>query len=206
MTDAALRAQLAARLAVFDRQPLAINDLRHAAVAIVVTSGAAGDPAILLTRRPAKMGRHAGQYALPGGRVDPGETDADAALRELDEELGLSLPQDAILGQLDDYPTRSGFRMAPFVIWAGPAADLTPDPGEVAKVFHIPFTELDSTAIPLFEPGESPDRPVLYSDFPAVGTTMFSPTAAVIYQFREVCLRGQPTRVAHFDQPRFAWR
>ncbi|MEM0990925.1 MAG: CoA pyrophosphatase [Pseudomonadota bacterium] len=206
MTDAALRADLTARLAVFDPQPLAIDDLRPAAVAIVVTSNAAGRPAILLTRRPAKMGRHAGQYALPGGRVDPGETDADAALRELDEELGLSLPQDAILGQLDDYPTRSGFRMAPFVVWAGPDVDLTPDPGEVAKVFHIPFTELDSTGIPLFEDGESPDRPVLYSDFPSVGTTMFSPTAAVIYQFREVCLRGQPTRVAHFDQPRFAWR
>ena len=152
------------------------------------------------------MGRHAGQYALPGGKVDPGETDRDAAFRELHEELGLDLPPDAALGRLDDYPTRSGFRMAPFVFWAGANPALTPAPDEVARVFHIPFPELDSDAIPLFEPGEEPDRPVLYSDFPAVGTTMFSPTAAIVYQFREVCLRGQPTRVAHYDQPRFAWK
>lgn len=152
------------------------------------------------------MGRHAGQYALPGGRVDPGEADEDAALRELDEELGIRVPPSAVLGRLDDYPTRSGFRMAPFVVWAGAAPEIRPDPAEVAEVFHIPFEELDGEAIPLFEDGETTDRPVLYSDFPSIGTTMFSPTAAVMYQFREVCLRGLTTRVAHYDQPRFAWR
>ena len=152
------------------------------------------------------MGRHAGQYALPGGKVDPGETAEQAAFRELHEELGLDLSDDALLGRLDDYPTRSGFCIQPFVLWAGEDPVLTPAPDEVAQIYRIPFAEMDSDAIPLFSPGETAERPVLYSDFPSVGTTMFSPTAAVIYQFREVCLRGCSTRVAHYDQPRFAWK
>ena len=152
------------------------------------------------------MGCHAGQYALPGGKVDLGESAEQAAFRELEEELGLTLPPEALLGRLDDYPTRSGFRIQPFVLWGGADPALSPDAGEVAQVFRIPFSELDSPAIPLFQDGVEPDRPVLYSDLPSVGTTMFSPTASLLYQFREVCLRGQPTRVAHYDQPAFAWR
>ena len=182
------------------------NDLRDAAVAIVVTDDADGNPAILLTLRPVRMGRHSNQYALPGGKVDPGETAEDAAFRELHEELGLDLPRSALLGRLDDYPTRSGFRMSPFVLWAGRGAQIVPEPSEVASVHYIPFAELDSDAIPLFADGEAPDRPVLYSNFPALGTRMYSPTASIIYQFRDVALRGQATRVAHFDQPRFAWK
>jgi 8-oxo-dGTP pyrophosphatase MutT (NUDIX family) len=182
------------------------NDLRDAAVAIVVTDDADGKPAILLTLRPVRMGRHSNQYALPGGKVDPGETAEDAAFRELHEELGLDLPRSALLGRLDDYPTRSGFRMSPFVLWAGDGVEIIPEPSEVASVHHIPFAELDSDAIPLFSDGQTPDRPVLYSDFPALGTQMYSPTASIIYQFREVALRGQSTRVSHFDQPRFAWK
>lgn len=173
------------------------------AVVVVTTAGGAS---ILLTLRPDRMGRHAGQYALPGGKVDPGETDAQAAFRELHEELGLDLGTDALLGQLDDYPTRSGFRIRPFVLWGGEDPDLVPAPDEVAQIFRIPFNELDSPAIPVFEPGETEDRPVLCSEFPTLGTRMYAPTAAVIYQFREVCLKGLTTRVAHYDQPRFAWK
>ena len=182
------------------------NDLRDAAVAIVVTDDADGKPAILLTLRPVRMGRHSNQYALPGGKVDPGETAEDAAFRELHEELGLDLPRSALLGRLDDYPTRSGFRMSPFVLWAGDGVEIVPEPSEVASVHHIPFAELDSDAIPLFAKGQTPERPVLYSDFPALGTQMYSPTASIIYQFREVALRGQSARVSNFDQPRFAWK
>lgn len=205
--DGALRARLAANLAAFEVQALADPGLRPAAVALTVTSGADGAAALLLTMRPAKMGRHAGQYALPGGRVDPGETEAEAALRELHEELGLHLGPDALIGRLDDYPTRSGFRIAPFVVWAGPEAELTPAPDEVAVVHHIPFAELDDdTAIPHFADGAEPGRPVLFSRLPTLGHQMYAPTAAIMFQFREVALRGRATRVAHYDQPHFAWK
>lgn len=204
--DQALKDSVTAGLLTLAVTEIEDTGLRDAAVALVITSLPGGEAALILTRRPARMGRHAGQYALPGGKRDPGETLAEAALRETHEELGLALPSSALMGRLDDYPTRSGFRIAPFVVWAGPEARLTPSPEEVARVHHIPFAELDSTAIPIFDTGEDPARPVLYSEFPSLGTRMASPTAAIVYQFREVALRGTPTRVAHFDQPRFAWK
>ena len=197
---------LSANLATFPMQMIEDDSLRNASVAIVVTDDSDGNPAILLTLRPVRMGRHSNQYALPGGKVDPGETLEEAAFRELSEELGLSLPRSALLGRLDDYPTRSGFRISPFVLWAGADVTLVPEPSEVASIHHIPFHELDSDAIPLFDDGETPDRPVLFSNFPALGTQMYSPTASIIYQFREVALRGEATRVSHYDQPRFAWK
>lgn len=204
--DEGLRQRIADNLDAFPEKLIDDQDLRSAAVVIAVTTDPAGTPAILLTRRPARMGRHAGQYALPGGKVDPGETSEQAAFRELSEELGLNLPPEALLGRLDDYATRSGFRISPFVVWAGASPEITPQPDEVAAVHFIPFDDLVSDAIPLFDPGETPERPVLFSRFPSLGTTLYSPTGSLVYQFREVAILGQPTRVAHFDQPRFAWR
>jgi len=124
----------------------------------------------------------------------------------LEEELGLSLPETNILGRLDDYPTRSGFCISPIVIWAGPNVEIKPCPDEVDAVFYIPFSQLDSNEIPIFEQGVDPMRPVLCSSFSALGHRMYAPTAAVMYQFREVVIRGLETRVDHFDQPEFAWR
>jgi 8-oxo-dGTP pyrophosphatase MutT (NUDIX family) len=166
----------------------------------------AGEACILLTRRPSTLRRHAGQFALPGGRLDAGETAAQAALRELAEELRLDLPADALIGALDDYPTRSGFAITPFVAWGGPAHRIDPDPGEVARVHRIPFTDLDSEMIPHLDAGEPGQPPVLSAPLATLGHHVYAPTAAILYQFREVAMHGRPTRVAHFDQPRFAWR
>ena len=207
---AALREAIAARVGAFPRTVHAVDDHHHAAVALtVIEEGVGADlpglpalptpsraPALLLTRRALTLRRHAGQWALPGGRLDPGETPEQTALRELEEEVGLALPESAVLGCLDDFTTRSGFVMTPVVLWGGAAAALTPSPAEVASIHRIPLAEFVRDDAPRLEP---PHEPVGRSDIAA-------PTAALIYQFRELLCFGRVTRVAHFDQPRFAWR
>ncbi|HEX2892050.1 CoA pyrophosphatase [Vineibacter terrae] len=189
------------------------QELKRAAVAITVVArdeddafGRPGDAAFLLTRRAPKLRAHAGQLALPGGRVDAGETPQQAALRELDEELGLALDESHILGTLDDYPTRSGYLIAPVVLWAPLEAVITPNPAEVAHLFRIPLAELRRPESPeIFSIPES-DRPVIRLPTPMVNGHINAPTAAMLYQFREVALEGRATRVDHFDQPVWAWR
>jgi 8-oxo-dGTP pyrophosphatase MutT (NUDIX family) len=202
----ALRETIAARMAGFERHAITDPALRHAAVAIIVAEGEdPAEAAILLTRRPQHLNRHAGQYALPGGRMDAGETADAAALRETAEELGLILAPSAILGRLDDYPTRSGFCITPVVIWGGPGLVLTPDPNEVARVHHVPLRELDAPEVPDFEPPPDGSAPIFGIPLATLGHSLHAPTAALLYQFREVALRGAATRVAHLEQPRFAW-
>lgn len=162
------------------------------------------DAALLLTRRAATLRQHAGQWALPGGRLDAGETPEEAALRELEEEVGLRLPAGTVLGRLDDFVTRSGYVITPVVVWAGAAQALAPNPGEVASIHRIPIDELMRTDAPRLEAVSSSEHPVLR--MPVGQSWIAAPTAAVLYQFREVCLLGRPTRVAHFEQPAFAWR
>jgi len=200
-----LRARIEGNLATFDRRPIDDAALRHAAVAIVIVDGAGGQAALLLTTRPAGLKRHGGQYALPGGKLDEGETAETAALRELEEELGLTLDGGRIIGKLDDYPTRSGFRVTPVVVWGGDAGAIRPDPDEVDQVYHIPLADLMSPDIPHLEPGPD-DHPILSAPLATLGHQVFAPTAAMLYQFREVALMGRETRVAHYDQPAFAWK
>lgn len=164
-----------------------------------------GEACFLLTERPATLNRHAGQFALPGGRLDPAETDQAAALRELREELGLSVAAEAVLGRLDDFPTRSGFRMRPFVLWIEDDSTLAPDPAEVAHCFRVPLSDLFREGIPILREAPWSEHPVLSMHLASLDDEVHAPTAAVIFQFREVALAGRPTRVDHFEQPRFAW-
>ena len=180
-------------------------DMRHAAVALVVNPlDDTGDACFWLTRRAAKLRRHGGQFALPGGRVDDGETALQAALRELEEELGVSLGPADVLGTLDDFATRSGFCITPFVMWSGGGVTLAPDPTEVARVFHVPLDDLDSPAIPKLRESDTPGRHIMSAPIATMGHEIYAPTAAMLFQFREVALHGRATRVAHFDQPAFA--
>ena len=97
--------------------------------------------ALLLTRRSSRLKNHPGQWALPGGRLDPGETPEQAALREMQEEVGLAVSPSAILGRLDDYETRSGFVITPIVVWVGSADAASPNPDEVDSIHRIPVDE-----------------------------------------------------------------
>ena len=216
-----LRLSIQQRLQQTPVHSVADTDLRRAAVALVLVDAGFGaglpgfaqhpdwsdEAAFLLTRRATTLSSHAGQWALPGGRIDAGETAAAAALRELQEELGLQLPAGSVLGRLDDYTTRSGYVMTPFVVWAeiGPEPALRPDPAEVASAHRIPLSELLRADAPIIDPPhEGHDQPVLR--MPLGEHWVAAPTAAVLHQFSEWCLHGRPTRVAHFDQPRFTWR
>jgi 8-oxo-dGTP pyrophosphatase MutT (NUDIX family) len=202
--DLALRARVEANLAGFERRAHLDSELRPASVAIILTANEAGEACFLITRRSSKLKNHSHQWALPGGRVDEHETPVEAALRETHEEIGLVLSPDSILGVLDDFPTRSGFRMTPFVCWAEPGQTLRPNPEEVERLHVVPLSELHKPGVPVLREIPESDRPVL--SIPMLGTLIHSPTAAVIYQMSEVALHGRHTRVAHYEQPLFAWK
>jgi 8-oxo-dGTP pyrophosphatase MutT (NUDIX family) len=210
------------RLAEFPVIRASVDEAHHAAVAItLIDTGFGADlpglprhqswqssAALLLTRRSAQLRKHAGQWAFPGGRLDPGETVVETALREMHEEVGLNIGADEVLGQLDDFVTRSGFVMTPIVVWGGEQRETKPNPDEVASVHRIPLTEFLREDAPILSKEQSTqptsEHPVLR--MPVGSDHIAAPTAALIYQFREVCLLGKETRVAHYEQPEFAWR
>jgi 8-oxo-dGTP pyrophosphatase MutT (NUDIX family) len=174
--------------------------LTLAAVAIVVLNERM-TPCIPLLLRAPDLSRHAGQMALPGGKVNPGEHAGTAALRELREELGLDASADGIVGSLDDFETRSGFTITPVVVWSdATTADLEPARDEVAHVYMITLDEL-VRAVERAAPGIS-DSFCLGFNFGNV----YAPTAAILYQFSEVALGGRSQRVNDFYQPPFTHR
>ena len=201
--DENLRGTIADRLARFERRRLEDANLKRAAVAVTVVPHDAG-AAFLLTRRAPRLNAHGGQWALPGGRLDDGENETEAALRELSEEVALDLRPAHVLGMLDDYPTRSGYLITPVVVWADDTSAMHPNEAEVASIHKIALGELMREGSPVFVTIPESERPVIRL---LIGDAhIHAPTAAVLYQFAEVGLRGNATRVADFEQPVFAWR
>ena len=214
--DYQLRSHVLANLRDFRVESHDGGIARAAAVALVIVAVGDESPryasasplsceaALILTKRSAGLQNHAGQWALPGGSMDAGETAEQTALRELSEEVGIHLHNDAILGRLDDFITRSGFIITPVVIWGGEEVELTPNRTEVASIHRIPLTEFMRQDAPLLEAIPESREPVLL--MPVGRSWIASPTGAILYQFREVALEGRATRVSHYEQPYFAWQ
>ena len=212
--DKSLRAALATNLAAHERRAQPLEGRRHAAVAVVLVDsdpdrpesdilGVAGGASLLLCQRALRMTRHAGQWALPGGRIDAGETPLEAALRELDEELGVRLETHSVVGWLDDYATRSGFVITPVVLWGGANPALHPARDEVLAVYRLSLRELVDTE-PRFIAIPESDRPVL--QLPLGNELIHAPTGAVLFQLRQVGVLGRTgERVDEIGEPVFAW-
>lgn len=213
-----LRTLVIDRLGGFRRRAHVVDDRHHAAVTLTLVELGHGadveglsnpgdwsdEAALVLTRRAASLRRHAGQWALPGGRIDAGEGPQQAALRELAEEVALECAPEDVLGALDDFTTRSGFVITPVVVWGGRGDRMRPNPAEVASIHRIPLAEFGRPDAPLLDTLEGSEQPVLR--MPIGTTSIAAPTAALLYQFRELVLAGRVTRVDHYEQPRFAWR
>lgn len=198
------RQQIFENIGLFADERQTLDEHRHAAVAVTIMNHG-GEASVIATRRSPRLKEHSGQWALPGGRVDAGETAVQAALRELHEEINLELGEEHILGSLDDYVTRSGYVITPVVVWANVIEqELKPNPDEVASIHAFTFTELARKDSPNLERIPQSDREVLSMNY--LDDVIYAPTAALLYQFREVAIRGQATRVLHYDQPLFAWR
>jgi 8-oxo-dGTP pyrophosphatase MutT (NUDIX family) len=218
LCDDELRESIRRNLADFDVRKAPQGDDHRAAVALLVTDVGTGpdlpgfdtptewcaDAALMLTRRSESLRNHPGQWAFPGGRIDPGETVLGAALRELEEEVAVSLGEASVLGRLDDFVTRSGFAISPVIIWGGPHLGARRNPAEVASIHRIPLTEFCRDDAPLLDIADTSEHPILR--MPVGDDYIAAPTAAMIYQFREVGLCGNAVRVAHYEQPEFAWR
>ncbi|OMC18425.1 NUDIX hydrolase [Mycobacterium colombiense] len=163
-----------------------------------------GGAAFLLCRRASRLSSHAAQWALPGGRLDPGETAVHAALRELREEVGLELSDSTVLGLLDDYPTRSGYVITPVVVWGGGRLELRPAPDEVVAVYRVGLHQLQRDDSPRFIAIPESPRPVV--QIPLGNDLIHAPTGAVLLQLRWLGLEGRADPVDELEQPVFAWK
>jgi 8-oxo-dGTP pyrophosphatase MutT (NUDIX family) len=119
--------------------------LRPAAVLVAVIARPEG-ASVLLTRRSDTLNSHSGQIAFPGGRLDPGETAVEAALREAQEEVALDPSVVEVLGVADTYETGTGFRVTPVIGWLDRPPVVKASPDEVAEIFETPWDFLMDSA------------------------------------------------------------
>jgi 8-oxo-dGTP pyrophosphatase MutT (NUDIX family) len=196
-----LRSAMRANLGRLDRRPIRLTgDRRRAGVAVAVLDSDT-NPSVLLIKRAAH-GRHAGQWAFPGGRVEAGERTVAAALREAREEVGLEEAE--VVGALDDILTGTGFIVTPVVMFAPPAVRLRRDPTEVHSLHRVGLERLVAPGMPRWVPNGSGAELLQYRL--RQNMVVHAPTGAMLWQFAEVALRGRDTRVADLSQPAFAQR
>ena len=156
--------------------------------------------------QPTEVQAHEGAIGLPCGHLQAARHGRAGIVGErTDEEIGVRLGPDAVLGVLDDYATRSGYVITPVVVWGGPEVEIVPHPGEVLAAYRIGLHELSRDDSPRFVTIPESDRPVV--QVPLGGDLIHAPTGAVLVQFRWVALDGRlGARVDEFEQPVFAWK
>ncbi|OXR45850.1 putative Nudix hydrolase NudL [Nocardia cerradoensis] len=188
----------AARLREFEYRTVAdVPGMRRASVVLCVLEHD-GQPCVVVIKR-AYRGRNAGQWALPGGRVDGDETAVAAGLRELHEEIGLLAPPTDVLGRLDDFPAASGFAITPIVVALDDPGALYPNDDEVHAVHFVRLDRLAADDVPHWV--DRPDGSRLLQLRIGDSMTIHAPTGAILLQFRDVVLLGRESRVADLLQP-----
>lgn len=147
-------------------------------------------PGVLLTRRTTHLSNHAGQVSFPGGRIDPEDTDAEAAaLREASEEIGLRREDVDVIGRLDDHLTGTGYRITPVVGLIPPGLALQPNPQEVAALLELPMAVLLDPNAPQRREVEYFGRLRRFWVWPHPEHYIWGATAAILMQLAER-LRG----------------
>jgi 8-oxo-dGTP pyrophosphatase MutT (NUDIX family) len=197
MTNSAVAERIRGNMAGFTR--IAGSGGRGAAVVICVVDDP-DEPHVLVIRR-AYRGMNSGQWAFPGGKIEPGESAVTAGLREVHEEIGLELGESAVLGVLDDFVTDSGFVMTPFIALTPARPRLRLNLDEVDSVHRVTLERLAGEDLPGWTTTPSGVR--LLNMPLRDKMTIHAPTGAILYQFREVALLGRHTRVRDLQQPEF---
>lgn len=137
-------------------------------------------PTVLLTRRAAHLNNHAGQVSFPGGRIEPGETPEQAALRESAEEIGLDPSLPALAGRMPSHRTGTGYDITPILGMIEPGFSLTPDPSEVALAFEFPLAILLDPQAPRRERKEWKGRMREYWVWPHGEHFIWGATATIL--------------------------
>ena len=142
-----------------------------------------GEPHVLLTRRPGHMRRHAGQLAVPGGRIEPGEAPLDAALRETEEEIGLPRARADVMGPLSEtLVLQTAFRLTPWVASVPYPYPYVAAPGEVEEILHVPLAGLLAPGIHRVEPREAYGMKLDVHYFDIGRDVLWGATARIVWE------------------------
>ncbi|MCG7360718.1 CoA pyrophosphatase [Roseomonas sp. ACRSG] len=153
---------------------------RPVAAAVLVPVVLHPSPTVLLTLRTTKLSSHAGQVAFPGGRMEPGESAEQAALREAWEEIGLGPALPKVMGRLPDHLTGTGYRVTPVVALLHPPLKLVPEPGEVDLIFEYDLKRLLDPALPQQQKGRFRGRERAFWVWPHERHYVWGATAAIL--------------------------